>query len=188
MKKENPKEAKKAADLEAQLEKTQADCDHWKNEYYRAYADLDNLRKTLEKDHADAIKYRAEGFLENLLPALDSFYIALASEPTTPEAKNYQIGFKYIYGQLTNVLVNEGVSEVVPAVGAKFDPMTMHAVDVVEGESDGLIAKVLAKGYRLKDRLVRPAMVLVTKKKADEKKEPSDAKPLSDTKEEAHKA
>jgi hypothetical protein len=54
----------------------------------------------------------------------------------------------------------------------------MHAVDTVEGDTEGLVSKTLAKGYKLKDRLVRPAMVVVTKKKADKKQEPSDTKPL----------
>lgn len=175
--------------LLAELAKEKEESAKWKNSYYTAYADLDNLRKELEKDHRDALKYRAEGFLENLLPALDSFYIALQSAPTSTEAKNYQVGFTYIYNQMTSVLAQEGVSEIIPKPGDKFDPMLMHAVDTAEGEADGLVSKTLAKGYKLKDRLVRPAMVVVTKKKADAKQEPSDAKPLGDTKpEEAHKA
>jgi hypothetical protein len=50
------------------LAKAQADSDHWKNEYYRAYADMQNLRKSLEEEHRTAFRYRSEGFLENLLP------------------------------------------------------------------------------------------------------------------------
>ena len=52
-----------------------------------AYADTANLRKSLEADHREALRYRAEGFVENLLPALDSFYMALSAEPTSQEAK-----------------------------------------------------------------------------------------------------
>lgn len=197
IKKEAPKEeaktnsapSNKEKELQEQLDKALVDNAEWRNKYYLAYADLDNLRKELEKDHRDAIKYRAEGFLENLLPALDSFYIALQSVPTSIEAKNYQIGFTYIYNQMTSVLAQEGVSEIIPKPNDKFDPSFMHAVDTVEGESEGLVSKTLAKGYKLKDRLVRPAMVVVTKKKEDKKPEPSDAKPLDDKKpEEAHKA
>ena len=192
MKKETPKEETKTPSkevaLEAALAAEKEESSRWKNSYYLAYADLDNLRKELERDHRDAVKYRAEGFLENLLPALDSFYIALQSNPASTEAKNYQTGFTYIYNQITSVLADEGVSEILPKANDHFDSTLMHAVDVEEAETDGLVAKVLAKGFKLKDRLVRPAMVVVTKKKADEKKESSGAKPLDDKKEEAAKA
>lgn len=184
---EAPKKEQKASSredkLREQLAEANAEAAKWKNSYYMAYADLDNLRKGLEKDHRDAIKYRAEGFLANLFPALDSFYIALQATPSSPEAKNYQVGFTFIYNQITSVLAEEGVSQILPKEGDKFDPSDMHAVDTVEAEAEGLVAKVVAKGYRLKDRMVRPAMVIVTKRKADEKKEPSGDKPLSDNKE-----
>lgn len=197
MKKENPatennKETPKEPMVpQSQLTAALADAAKWKNEYYKAYADLDNLRKSLEKDHSEALKYRAEGFLENLLPALDSFYIALESKPQSEEARNYNIGFQYIYNQIQNVLLAEGVKEVIPKVGDEFSPTNMHAVDTVESPGPAnKVAKVMMKGYYLKDRLVRPAMVSVTKEmKKDEKKEPSDQKPLDNkTTNEAHKA
>lgn len=196
MKKENPapennKEAQKEPMVpQSQLIAASAEAAKWKNEYYKAYADLDNLRKSLEKDHSEALKYRAEGFLENLLPALDSFYIALESKPQSEEARNYNVGFQYIYNQIQNVLLAEGVKEVVPKVGDEFTPTNMHAVDTVESPGPAnKVAKVMMKGYYLKDRLVRPAMVSVTKEiKKDEKKEPSDQKPLDNKVNEAHKA
>jgi len=178
---------------EKELKEAKAEAEKWKNEYYKAYADLDNLRKNLEKDHSEALRYRSEGFLENLLPALDSFYIALEAAPQGEEAKNYKIGFSYIYNQIQSSLTSEGVSEILPKIGCEFDPKDMHAVDLVETDGpSNKIVKVLMKGYMLHDRLVRPAMVSVSKtkvKKADETKtEPSDAKPLSDKSNEAHKA
>jgi len=155
-----------------ELEKAKADADHWKNEYYKVYADTQNLRKSLENDKHDAIRYRAAGFLEELLPALDSMYMALSIPPKNDEVKNYCQGFQFIYNQITNCLQNEGISELVPNVGDTFDATTMHAVDTVETEEEeGKIAKVYAKGYKLHDRLVRPAMVSVTKKKVEAKTE-----------------
>jgi molecular chaperone GrpE len=176
-------EEKKIAELQEALLKKQAESEQWKNKYYLAYADLDNLRKELEKDHQEAIKYRAEGFLENLIPALDSFYLALGAKPVTPEAQNYQQGFQYIYNNIYNVLATEGVSELNPALGSKFDPQLMHAVETIPSAGpEGLVVKVLAKGYKLKDRLVRPVMVSVSCKQPDPKKEAD--KPAA----EAHKA
>ena len=61
--KQAAKEEKKLAELEEQLAKLKADSEHWKNEYYRAYSDTQNLRKSIEKEHSDIIKYRAIGFI-----------------------------------------------------------------------------------------------------------------------------
>ena len=78
------KKNRKIEKLKEEIEKLEADVNHWKNEYYRAYADTQNLRKSLEKDHQEAMKYRSEGFLDELLPILDSFYVVLKNEPEDP--------------------------------------------------------------------------------------------------------
>ncbi len=165
---------KKYAALQERLEKAESDVAHWKNEYYKAYADTQNLRKGLEEDNRRAIRYRAEGFLTELLPALDAFHLALDNPAPTKEAANYQIGFSYIYNQIVSALVSEGLTELAPKVGEGFDESYMHAVDTVEPDEEhqeGTIAKVYAKGYRLHDRLIRPAMVSVVKKKEEKKEE-----------------
>lgn len=165
-------EKKEEKSLEDQLKEALEVADKWKNDYYRAYADLANLRKSLEKDHAEALKYRAEGFLDEIIPVLDNFYIALEAKTNCDEAKNYQIGFSYIYNQLVNALVNEGVKEADVKVGDEFDEKFMHAIDMIESEDEpNKVASVHQKGYYLKDRLIRPAMVSVTKKKAESKAE-----------------
>ena len=170
------KEKKKLAKLEEDLEKAKADVDHWKNEYYRAYADTKNLRNSLERDHKEALKYRAEGFIEELLPILDSFHMALGNEPTDPALKNYLTGFQFIYKNLVNVLENEGVTEIVPEIEKDFNPATMQAVDSVEAEEAGKITKVYGKGYKLRDRLIRPAMVQVSVKKKESQNEEESVK------------
>ena len=162
------KEKKKLAKLEEELEKAKADVSHWKNEYYRAYADTKNLRSSLERDHKEALKYRAEGFIEELLPILDSFHMALGNEPTDPALKNYLTGFQFIYKNLVSVLENEGVTEIVPEIDKDFNPATMQSVDTVEADEPNKVAKVYGKGYKLRDRLIRPAMVQVTVKKKEE--------------------
>ena len=163
------KEEKKVTELEEQLAKLKADVEHWKNEYYRAYADTQNLRKSLEKEHSEIIKYRAIGFIEDLLPVLDSFHMALANEPTSQELKNYLVGFQFVYRNLVNVLENEGVKEISPNIGDKFSDKTMNGVDITvqEGE-ENLVTKVYAKGYELHGRLIRPAQVSVSKNKKEE--------------------
>jgi len=169
IKEKKSKEEKKIKELEEQLAKLKADVEHWKNEYYRAYADTQNLRKSLEKEHSDIIKYRAMGFIEDLLPVLDSFHMALANEPTSQELKNYLVGFQFVYRNLVNVLENEGVKEISPNIGDKFSDKTMNGVDITvqEGE-ENLVTKVYAKGYELHGRLIRPAQVSVSKNKKEE--------------------
>jgi molecular chaperone GrpE len=179
MKKDAKEETVPKKDYDALVslyQKANAEMGEWKNKYYLAYADTQNLRKDLEKDHQTAIKYRAEGFLDALLPALDSFYIALQTPPKDQEAKAYQQGFQYLYNQIENALFAEGVSEVLPKIGDTFDSTIMHAVDVKEGKEDGKILQVFAKGYKLHDRLVRPAMVSVSKKAIETKDEKQDSK------------
>ena len=172
LKEEKDKKNKKIQALEEELAKLKADVDHWKNEYYRAYADTKNLRNNLEKEHSDIIKYRAMGFIEDLLPVLDSFHTALANEPTSQELKNYLVGFQFVYRNLVSVLENEGVKEIAPNVGDKFSDKTMNAVDVTEQEGEeNLVTKVYAKGYELHGRLIRPAQVSVSKNKKEETKE-----------------
>ena len=172
IKEKKSKEEKKIKELEEQLEKAKADVDHWKNEYYRAYADTKNLRNNLEKEHSDIIKYRAMGFIEDLLPVLDSFHMALANEPSSQELKNYLVGFQFVYRNLVNVLENEGVKEISPNIGDKFSDKTMNAVDVTEQEGEeNLVTRVYAKGYELHGRLIRPANVSVSKNKKEETKE-----------------
>lgn len=156
------------------LEKALSDSASWKNEYYKAYADTQNLRKSLEEDARVANRYRAIGFLENLIPALNAFHLALDTPAPSKEAQNYQIGFTYIYNQLFQALEGEGVHEIAPKVGDKFDMACMHAVETIEDETkeEGTITKVLAKGYKLHDRLITAAMVQVVAKKKEEKQEP----------------
>ena len=178
LEKENPRKSfqKKLHKLEEEKEKAKADAEHWKNEYFRAYADTQNLRKQLEKDHMSAMKYRAEGFVDELLPVLDSFFAVLKNEPTDPNLKNYLIGFQYIYRNLVAALENEGVTEISPKVGDKFSADTMQVVETVESEGEeNIIVDVHVKGYKLHDRLIRPANVTVSVKHIEKNEEKTDA-------------
>lgn len=162
---------KKLDKLEEEIAKLKADADHWKNEYYRAYADTKNLRNSIEKDYHNALRYRAEGFVEKLIPILDSFYLVLKNEPEDPALKNYLVGFTYLYKNLVNAITEEGVSEIEPVIGKKFDPNTMEALETEEtSDEDNIILAVTRKGYKLHDRLLRPAGVKVTVKKKEENK------------------
>ena len=161
--KEEEKEGKSLVEeLEDQLKRANEEIDKWKNSYYLAYADMKNLRNSLEKEQAEVRKYRGIGFIEELLPILDSFHVVLSNEPADPNLKNYLMGFKFIYQNMLRVFEAEGVTEIAPAVGDKFNEGTMNAVDTVEEEPAGIVKKVNANGYKLHDRLIRPAQVTVS--------------------------
>ena len=176
LKKENEELKKKVLEFQKEYEKADHEKDDWKNKYYEAYADLDNTRKALQKDHENMLKYRAQGFVENMLQPLDSFDMALRNEPKDEVLKNYLKGFKMIYSQFQKVLADESVTEVDPKVGEPFDATKMHAIQTIKGEQDDLVASVYVKGYYLKDRLIRPAMVVVTKKETEEEKSEEEKK------------
>ena len=166
------KSKKKFEKYEKEIELLKTQVEYWKNEYYRAYADTKNLRNSLEKDHQSAMKYRVEGFVDELLPVLDSFHVVLKNEPEDPVLKNYLTGFQFIYKNLVSVLENEGIKEICPNVGDKFDSSTMNAVEVVKSDmEDGRIVNVFAKGYLLHDRIVRPVMVAVSGKPEEKEQE-----------------
>lgn len=156
--KQEEKQSKKLEELSKEVER-------YKNEYMRLHADMQNLRKDIEKERREFIKYRISGFIEELLPVLDNFEMAFRSEPPSEETRNYLCGFKMIFTQLKGVLENEGVQEINPKVGDKFDHHLMEAVDVKKDKDhpDGVVLQVTLCGYKMHDRLIRPASVIVNK-------------------------
>lgn len=169
------KSDKRIAELETLLEDALKQADIWKNKYYLAYADTENLHKQYEKEHQQFIKYRAMGFVDRLLPILDGFHMALSNEVTDPTLKNYLMGFQYIYKMMVDALEQEGVTEINPQIGGKFDENTMEAFDTEESDGEeNVVLKVFQKGYCLKDRIVRHARVIVSKKPVVKEENESD--------------
>ncbi len=178
------KKGKKETQLEEKLEAALKEVEAWKNKYYMVYADMENARKQNEKTLSESLKYRAEGFIENLFPILDSFKIALDMKTDDEMLKRFLVGFEHIYRQLQYVLDNEGVKDITPAIGAKFDYKTMHALEAEYGEGEeNTVVRIVARGYQLKERIIRPSMVVVSKKKPPEPApEPSPEQPTNETK------
>lgn len=149
--------------LNKEIEALQNQLAQNKTDLLRAYADTDNTRKRLIKETEMAKKYRFQSAALELLPILDNLNRALAVKPENPELANYVRGFEMIQTQLENALKNEGVVEI-DALDQPFDANLMQAIatEKVDGKEPGLVSEVLQKGYKLKDRLLRPALVKVS--------------------------
>lgn len=137
--------------------------DKAKNDVARAYADTENMKKRLQKEADTAKKYRFQQAGLEILPILDSMELALKVETEDEAIKNYVKGFEMIHKQLVTVLENEGVKPI-EAMDKPFDHNTMQALmqEVKEGVEPGIVIEVLQKGYMLKDRILRPALVKVS--------------------------
>ncbi len=115
-----------------------------------------------------------------MLQVLDAFDMAFKQEAANEVVKNYLVGFQYVYKQLVNILTDEGIVEIEPKIGDKFDESTMHAVDTVEDDGEeNIVKKVNLKGYKLYEHLIRPAMVVVTKKPCKEDKKDDENKEVN---------
>ena len=129
----------------------------------RKTAEFDNFRKRVERDRKDMIEWAAADVIGELLSVIDDFDRALAA-PAPPEAQSFKAGLELIQRQLAELLKKRGVSTV-EALGADFDPHLHQAVayEEVPGAREGEVVGVMAKGYKLGDRLLRPALVKVAK-------------------------
>ncbi len=129
----------------------------------RKTAEFDNFRKRVERDPKEMIEWAAADVLTDLLSIADDFDRALAAD-APPEAQGYKAGLELIQRQLADLLKKRGVAAI-DALGADFDPHFHQAVayDEVAGARDGEVVEVMAKGYKLGDRLLRPAIVKVAK-------------------------
>ncbi len=156
-------------DNEARIEKLQQavndlqqQLDSMKNDVARAYADADNLKKRLNAEAANTLKYRAQGFASEILPVLDNLERALA-QPVDEHTQAMHKGMEMIYNQLKNALNKEGVEEI-DCLDKPFDPN--HAQSLMSEKKEGvdanIVIEVLQKGYMLKDRLLRAALVKIS--------------------------
>ena len=132
----------------------------------RKSADFDNYRKRVDRDRRDLVDLAAQDVLLELLPILDNFELALATD-VPAGAERYREGVELIYKQLQDLLKKRGVTPI-EAVGADFDPHVHQAVvqEVSSGHREGEVMSELRRGYRLGDRLLRPSMVKVAKREA----------------------
>ena len=146
------------------LTQLQADIESYRDLALRSKADLDNFRKRAAREKEDATKYANATFLERLIPILDNFELGLNAARTGAGNSPILAGMDMVAKQLNDFLASSGV-EPVNAEGQPFDPNLHEAVAQEESATvaEGVIIRQLRKGYKLRDRLLRPATVVVSK-------------------------
>ncbi|SOC20806.1 molecular chaperone GrpE [Ureibacillus xyleni] len=148
--------------LSAEVAELKAKLEEEENRFLRLRADFDNLRRRTQLDREAAEKYRAQKLLSDLLPVIDNFERALQVEVNSEDALALYKGIEMVYKTFIEATKQEGL-EVIPAEGQIFDP-TVHQAVMQEADSDkesGIVLRELQKGYKLKDRVLRPSMVSV---------------------------
>ena len=142
--------------LDQLLAEAQARIDEQKDAWMRAMADAENARKRARADVEAAHKFAVERMAESLLPVMDSMEAALQSKDVS--------GVEITSRQLKSALEKANVQDISPAPGERFDPHRHQAMAAVESAAEpNTIVAVMQKGYRLHDRVLRPALVTVAK-------------------------
>ena len=146
-----------------EINKLQKEKEEIYQRFLRTQAEFDNFKKRSVKEREAAAKYKAQDLATELLPAIDNFERALQVE-VNGENKGLLDGISMVYRQLIDALNSQGI-ESIEAVGQEFDPNIHQAVMQVEDESkeSNIVLEELQKGYLIKDRVIRPAMVKVNK-------------------------
>ena len=147
---------------ETELQKLRLERDNLFDRLARLQAEFDNYRKRAAKENADFRDYAVADAAKSLLPVIDNFSLALKNAGNVEEFKR---GIELIHKQLQDLLIKLNVQRI-PARGEPFDPRMHEAIEVVESNEvpDHHVLEELAPGYRIKERLLRPAMVRVAKK------------------------
>lgn len=139
------------------------DAAQWKDAAHRAAAELDNYRKRTARDLQETVKYANGSLLESLLPVLDNFDYGMQAAKAESEGSNLYFGLSMVLRQVQDFLKENGVEEIT-AVGAAFDPNQHEAVSQQASDTvaEGTVLAQTRKGYKLRDRLLRPASVIVS--------------------------
>lgn len=147
-------------DWQAQVATLSAKNAELADQYIRAQAEMQNVRRRSEEEIAKARKFAVEGFAESLLPVCDSLEAGLHHQDQT--ADQIRAGAEATLRQLKSALERNKVLEINPSAGTKFDPHQHQAISMVPADQEAnTVVTVLQKGYLIADRVLRPALVTV---------------------------
>lgn len=147
----------KIADLQKQLDETN-------DKYLRAIAENRNMNERFKKERQQLLKYDGQKLAKDILPIVDNLERALATEVSDENGAQLKKGIQMVYDNLNKALKDHDIVEI-KAEGQKFNPNFHQAVQTApaeEGQDADMVVAVLQKGYQLKDRVLRPAMVIVS--------------------------
>lgn len=157
------KDTERVAKLEQEIADLKKQLDEKDDQYLRAQAEIQNMTNRFNKERAQILKYDGQDLAKSILPVLDNLKRALAIEVTDENGKQLKKGIQMVHDHLVKALTDHDITEIA-ALNQPFDP-TMHqavqTVPVEEGQDPETVVKVLQEGYQLKDRVLRPAMVVV---------------------------
>ena len=161
---EEPKEHKKEHKKDKKLEELQNEVNTLKDKNMRIAAEMVNTLRRKDEETNRLLKYSNESLITELLPVIDNFERALNVDAKTTDIESYQKGMAMIYNSLKNILEKFEVKEI-EAIDKEFDPSFHQAVmqEEKEGTKENIVIEVLQKGYTYKDKVIRPAMVKVSK-------------------------
>ncbi len=163
MDQENTQEVpKNEPEVDNALIESQKKADEYLNNWKRATADLINYKKEETGRMSLLVNYAKESMLDNILPVLDTIYLAKQHMPEEIKKSEWMMGFSQVEKQIQEFLKKEGIEEI-EVLGKPFDPNTMEIVSEVEGGDAGTIIEELQKGYKIGDKIIRPAKVKVSK-------------------------
>jgi molecular chaperone GrpE len=154
-------------DLRAKIEQLEADAKEATNRYLRLAADFDNYKKRVRQDQSETIQLANADLIGKLLPVVDNFHRVIESAP--PEVDDAWLkGIQLTLQQLDELLASQGVSTI-ESVGQPFDPSLHEAIGHEESDEhpEDTVVSEVRKGYRLNDRVVRPALVRVARPVGD---------------------
>lgn len=140
--------------------------ENFKDKYFRTLAEMENMRKRVQKEKQDMLRFGIDNAISDFLPIIDQFENALRfADSASSEVKNWAFGFQMILTQLQNALQSQGISPF-SSEGTLFNPLMHEAVEMVETDeySDGTIIQEFCKGYKSHMRVIRPSKVKVAKK------------------------
>lgn len=161
---EEPKEHKKEHKKDKKLDELQNEVNTLKDKNMRIAAEMVNTLRRKDEETNRLLKYSNESLITELLPVIDNFERALNVDATSNDIESYQKGMTMIYNSLKNILEKFEVKEI-EAIDKEFDPSYHQAVmqEEKEGTKENIVIEVLQKGYTYKDKVIRPAMVKVSK-------------------------
>ncbi len=161
-KKTNDKEEKEK--LEKELENAKKEIEELKDKYLRTLAEMENMKKRLEKEKKEAVEYANESLLKEILPFIDNIERAISHANENSKIEDFIKGIEMTLNNLLKSLEKFGVKQI-EAKNKPFDPNYHEAMDVVETEEvePNTVVEEIQKGYILKNRVIRPSLVTVSK-------------------------